>query len=73
MPKDVRIKGFVWTLVDSDSSQEGVPPHLADPGTGHFIIYSTSPQKERWSRLHKTTQVSIVVMNPWTMAELVQA
>jgi len=73
MPTDFEIQGFVWTLVDSDSSSEGVLAHLADHGTRHFIIYSTAPCKERWSRLHKTMRVTVVIMNPWTRAEIVRA
>ena len=73
MPTYFEIQGFVWTLVDSDSSSEGALPHLADHGTRHFIIYSTAPRRERWSRLHKTMRVTVVIMNPWTRAEIVRA
>lgn len=63
----------VWTLVDSDESKEGPPPLLVDHETSLFVIYITSPASERWSRMHKTVSVSIVVMNPWTRWEIHQA
>ncbi|KIM39972.1 hypothetical protein M413DRAFT_29116 [Hebeloma cylindrosporum] len=49
MPADYGIKGFIWTLVDSDESPEGIPSRLACLGTPHFPVYSTS-RKESWSR-----------------------
>lgn len=61
---------FVWTVVDSDESKEGVPPHLVPHNTRLFAIYSTSPSKERWKRLHKTTREHKIFMNPWTRTEI---
>ena len=55
-----------WTLVDSDESQQGVPPYLAPHSTKLFVIYAMSPCKERWSRPDKTVCSIVVVMNPWT-------
>ncbi|KAF8630308.1 hypothetical protein AX15_003001 [Amanita polypyramis BW_CC] len=46
---------FVWTLVDSDDAKDGVPENLVMRHTCHFVIYCTSPSRDRWSRLHKTT------------------
>jgi len=60
---------FVWTLVDSDEAS-CIPSHLVAHGTRLFVIYSTSPHKERWSRMHKTVRQSIVVMNAWTRKEI---
>jgi len=34
---------FVWTLVDSDESKEGVPSQLMTPGTRLYVTYVTSP------------------------------
>ncbi len=48
---------FVWTLVDSDEAGEGVPHRFVTHETRHFVIYSTSPSKERWSRLHKSSRL----------------
>jgi len=64
---------FVWTLVDSDEARDGVPDTLVPHGTRHFVIYATSPLKERWSRLHKTVRSIRAIMNPWTRAEIFQA
>jgi hypothetical protein len=66
-------KTFVWTFVDSDQSKDGVPPHLVPHETCYYVIYATSPCKERWSRLHKTTRVIRVIMNPWTREEILRA
>lgn len=73
MPPNFKIKIFVWTLVDSDASPDGVPTHLAFCGTRHFIIYTTSPEKKRWSRLHKIIEENVIVMNPWTRGEIIRA
>jgi hypothetical protein len=63
-------KTFVWTLVDSDSSKEGPPPLLIDHGTHLYVIYVTSPDKQRWSRMEKTMSRVVVVMDPWTKEEI---
>ncbi|KAF8310229.1 hypothetical protein F5887DRAFT_1067704 [Amanita rubescens] len=61
---------FVWTVVDSDESKEGIQSNLVPHGTRLFMIYSTSPSKERWKRLHKTVSVMNIIMNPWTRTEI---
>ena len=61
---------FVWTVVDSDEAKEGIPPHLVPHGTRLFMIYSTSPSKKRWKRLHKTASTIKIIMNPWTRTEI---
>ncbi|KAH9172123.1 hypothetical protein EDB89DRAFT_1851565 [Lactarius sanguifluus] len=63
----------VWTLVDTDEDKSGIPPYLAVQLTKHFIIYTTSPQSSRWDGLDKTTLLKVIIMNPWTRAELSQA
>ena len=63
-------KTFVWTLVDSDSAADGIPPHLVWNRTRLFVIYSTSPTRKRWERLHKTVDDVTVIMNPWTWREI---
>jgi hypothetical protein len=37
-------------------NRDGVPPRLIPHGTLLFVIYSTSPAVDRWSRMNKTTQ-----------------
>jgi len=34
-----------------------------------FVIYTTSPCREWWPRLHKTVRKTVVAMNPWSRAE----
>jgi hypothetical protein len=64
---------IIWTLVDSDENNEGVPPRLIPHGTLLFVIYVTSPAKERWSRMNKTTRRVVVIMNPWGREEIKRA
>lgn len=63
---------FVWTFVDSDHAMKGVPYCLVTPGTHHFVIFCTSPRKERWTRLYKTARVLIIIMNPWKIKEILR-
>ncbi|KAH9037620.1 hypothetical protein EDB85DRAFT_1861243 [Lactarius pseudohatsudake] len=69
----VGFKTRVWTLVDTDEDKSGIPPYLAVQFTKHFIIYTSSPQRSRWDRLDKTTVLKVIIMNPWTRAELSKA
>ncbi|KIM86220.1 hypothetical protein PILCRDRAFT_816150 [Piloderma croceum F 1598] len=75
LPTDWRHADFryiVWTLVDSDQSQAGVPEVVVPHGTRLFAIYVTSPAINRWSRLHKTTRPIVVTMNPWSRGSIVR-
>ncbi|KAH9993983.1 hypothetical protein BJV77DRAFT_1066973 [Russula vinacea] len=63
----------VWTLVDSDESNSGVPGNLVQRNRRFFVIYATSPAKGRWSRMPKTTSCIVVVMNPWSRGEIHRA
>ena len=75
-PKDFPssyFKPFICTLVDSDAARDGVPDFLVDEGTRHFVIFTTSSRHKRWSRLHKTTESTVAIMNPWTKKEIFQA
>ncbi|KAH9993993.1 hypothetical protein BJV77DRAFT_330428 [Russula vinacea] len=64
---------FVWTLVDSDEAESGVPESLVPQSTLFSVIYTTYPAKRRWSRLHKTTSNIVIVMNPWSRSEIHRA
>jgi hypothetical protein len=64
---------FVWTLVDSDEAESGVPESLVPQDTLFSVIYTTYPAKRRWSRLHKTTSNIVIVMNPWSRSEIHRA
>jgi hypothetical protein len=63
-------KRVLWTLVDTDESSTGVPEEFVRPYTSLFVIYTTSPANERWSRLGKTTSNAVIIMNPWTRKEI---
>ena len=62
----------VWTLVDVDSDQL-FPPVLSQQGTNNLIVFATSPKKERWASLEKTTTWDVAIMNPWTRGEISEA
>jgi len=49
-------KIFVWTLVDSDQAKDGVPPQLVENRTRLFVLYASSPNRDRWKRLHKNVE-----------------
>lgn len=75
LPSDWEHSDFlsiVWTLVDSDQSIAGVPEILVPHGTRLFVIYITSPAKERWSRMEKTTNPAVFIMNPWSRSEILR-
>ena len=59
-------KAVVWTLADSDQT----PVDLLTHDTCLYVIFVTSPVKQRWARMDKTTRRTIAVMNPWTKAEI---
>ncbi|KAF8903317.1 hypothetical protein CPB84DRAFT_786530 [Gymnopilus junonius] len=39
---------IVWTLIDSASIGEVIPPNLIEQGTRLFVILATPPNKQRW-------------------------
>lgn len=76
MPDDFQKSLFltsVWTLMDSDESKEGPPSIAMTHGTRLFVIYTTFPAKDRWSRMNMTLLNVKVIMNPWTKAEILEA
>ncbi|EDR03255.1 uncharacterized protein LACBIDRAFT_307487 [Laccaria bicolor S238N-H82] len=77
MPNDFQraeLKSFIWTFVDSDEDSVGIPDYLVPRGTPLFVIFSTSPRRARWSRLHKTVMAPLVaIMNPWKRKEILRA
>jgi hypothetical protein len=64
-------KSTIWTLIDSDHSSG--PDDFVGQGAPFFIIFATSPNKDRWSRFHKSFSLKVIVMNPWTRDEIHQA
>jgi hypothetical protein len=63
----------VWTLIDSDVSQGGIPTEFAERDLPVFLIYVTSPTRSRWSRMDKAYRLRVIVMNPWTRSEIYHA
>lgn len=70
--KSTELKAMIWTLVDSDELAT-VPPELAVQQTKHLIIFTTSLQPSRWKPLRGTTIPGVILMNPWTSEELLNA
>jgi hypothetical protein len=68
-----RFRYIVWTFVAADHNGKGIPPSLIAHGTPLFVIYVTSPAKERWDRMYHTIHETVVVMNPWTRKEIHRA
>ncbi|KAH9043513.1 hypothetical protein EDB83DRAFT_2407406 [Lactarius deliciosus] len=66
-------KTRIWTFIDADDSNDGIPDYFAPHRTKHLIILSSSPESSRWKLLTKTTQCSIAIMDPWTREEISQA
>jgi len=62
-----RVPSGVWTVVDSDPSNDGAPPRLIPHGTRLFAIHFTTPG---WSGMEKTVIPTVVVMNSWTRGEI---
>jgi len=64
---------FVWTLVDADQAQDGVPSELVRNRTRLFVFYASPPNSERWKRLHKAVDDITLFINPWTWREMLRA
>ncbi|KAI0294192.1 hypothetical protein BC826DRAFT_1175473 [Russula brevipes] len=64
---------FIWTFTDASDTHEGVPFPMADTDGTFFNIHVSPPQRARWKSLMKSTSTSIVIMNPWTKDEIIQA
>lgn len=65
-------KIFVWTLVDSDNAKDGIPPYLLQNPTPLFVIYASSPNSERWKHIDKNADEVTIIMNPWTLKEILR-
>ncbi|KAH9172639.1 hypothetical protein EDB89DRAFT_2229267 [Lactarius sanguifluus] len=76
VPRDYpssKFKTRIWTFIDADDSNDGIPDYLAPHRSKHLIILSSSPKSSRWKLLTKTTQCSTAIMDPWTREEISQA
>ncbi|KAI0293194.1 hypothetical protein BC826DRAFT_1015722, partial [Russula brevipes] len=63
---------FIWSFSDANDTSKGVIFPLGGTDTPFFNIHVSSPQNERWKKLMKYA-LSIVIMNPWTKDEIIQA
>jgi hypothetical protein len=71
-PRDFRHPPYTWCLVDSTAAYS-LPDMIYDPLSRLFPVYVTSPKEERWAKLHQLRLPKLIVMNPWTRAELEKA
>ena len=63
---------YTWCFVDSTDA-EALPTEIYDPFCKLFPVYVTSPKEERWRKLHQLRLHELIIMNPWTRAELEKA
>jgi len=70
---DSQYERVVWTLIDSDQSKDGIPNEYIGRDIPFFVISAIFPAKERWSRLHTSYTLTVVVMDPWTRGEIYRA
>jgi hypothetical protein len=70
--QDIEPPPGTWCFVDSAHATE-VPTLVCDGDEELFPIYVTSPKESRWSKLHQLRLPHMIIMNPWTLAELRKA
>jgi hypothetical protein len=77
LPKNFELAVFpevIWVFVDSDGNKEGIPAHLTVHNASNlFIVYTTSPSKQRWSNIRNVVSCKEFMMNPWTRKEIHRA
>ena len=61
---------FLWAFIDADARPTGVPEKLADHTTNLYIMFTTSPEPQRWKSLIKTTSCAKIIMNTWFLEEI---
>ena len=63
-----------WCLIDSTFSKDGIPVEMASAFmAGANPIYLTSPDNSRWRKLDQSRSAYSVLMNPWTLQEMLHA
>jgi len=63
---------YLWAFVDADARPTGIPEHLVYH-TNLYIMFTTSPNRDRWKRLAKYTSCMVIIMNTWSLEEIRQA
>lgn len=71
-PMTGRHPPYTWCFVDSRYADR-LPAMIYDRISRLFPVYVTSPKEERWEKLHQLRLPQLVIMNPWTLAELKKA
>jgi RHS (Retrotransposon Hot Spot) family protein len=61
---------FLWAFVDADARPDGVPKKLFDLHTNLYIMFTTSPKRERWKALMMCTICAEIIMNTWSLEEM---
>jgi len=64
---------YTWCFVDSTDADELLPTTIYHPIWKLFPVFVTSPKEERWKKLHQLRLPELIIMNPWTRAELEKA
>jgi hypothetical protein len=60
---------FLWAIIDADGHLPGVHEKLLCD-TNLYIIFTTSPKRDRWKPLTKYTNCAVIIMNPWFLEEI---
>jgi hypothetical protein len=60
---------FLWAFIHADA-RSVVPEELAGFHTNLYIMFTTSPKRDRWKPLTKYTQCVVIIMNPWFLEEI---
>jgi hypothetical protein len=64
---------YLWAFIDADGNPSGVPEKLGGFNTNLYVIFPTSPKRERWKTLTKCTECGEIIMNTWFLEEIRQA
>jgi hypothetical protein len=72
LPKDPASN--IWALVDTSASVQKPAPMLVQDGSPYFIVIALSPRAARWADMeHYMSPLKLWFMEPFTLAELIQA
>jgi len=62
-----------WCFVDSTSAPDTLDTSICSRIGQLYPIYITSPKASRWYKLHQQRIPNVIVMNPWTIDEMLKA
>jgi hypothetical protein len=60
---------FLWAFIDADARPTGVLERLVG-NTNLYIMFTTSPKRQRWKTLSNCTKCAVIIMNPWSLEEI---